>query len=876
MANIVQFVVDDTSPSISYLPFGDTLSLPDRSAGWNPFFSESGFADAQGVTGNGTSLHVTSHDGAQLIVSWQGTTVQLQGNVTDASYSVELDGEVVTDLQAIPSQNVLATFQGLNNVQHTVSITARIPSDQRTESSLVVFDQAIIASTPPSLEPSTSDNVYVSSPLNSQSIAFNGRWSFVSEGSTNRHLSQSPGDRATIRFRGTAFLLRGTTSPSSGWYSVTLNNQTTTFSARSSFLAHDSLLYYATALEPNATHTITIANEGEGQLALSENGFRAFAVGSPDPDPAAGPPAIVQASSSLPKATIAALALGAVLGCLFLCVMVYVFCVCLPRRRREKERMSWGQNVARSRHSYTEPRHSKVGEAYPSIIDIAQPERRQPTDIDIEPQYGESPPRNGRKSDSGISRFTGFLRWKKEVETSVARRSLGIDFAHSPEENGQAQMHEKTLPARQHSTDETESSPQSTNRSLSSIAFRASRMVRKPFERWGKTYTAATSSSANDNPQERSWSPSYQINLPFQPPLVRAQDTNADLGSEFYPAPPPSYAASVMSNVGNSTRIPSLPRSVGQESSVPVNSASASPESRRQGGGLLAVPRPSYGGSDADIDVNTPPLALRGFSQEDRGSVHEHESGDEDPRVLGTNSERYVLRSLSPRTSRATPSLSVPPPKRKKAPEEPREAQANIANQPPSSFPPAVPSPTTQARLSLAQVQHQTRPLPPVPSRPSSLQKSAEQPSIASLDQRQDRLVAGPESTVRPLPIPDAPSPSSPVNAAPSSPPPTIITSAPSPIRAATGRHSNSPLAPRGGRPPPVSMLRRQPSGANPTHPRVSLLRFAPDVEQRRAFRLTPPVSFIPFPVQRRPFDRHEFGTRSPQSVFLYRFYVVV
>lgn len=72
MANIVQFVVDDTSPSISYLPFGDTLSLPDRSAGWNPFFSESGFAGAQGVTGNGTSLHVTSHDGATLIVNWQG------------------------------------------------------------------------------------------------------------------------------------------------------------------------------------------------------------------------------------------------------------------------------------------------------------------------------------------------------------------------------------------------------------------------------------------------------------------------------------------------------------------------------------------------------------------------------------------------------------------------------------------------------------------------------------------------------------------------------------------------------------------------------------------------------------------------------------
>ncbi|KAH6897533.1 hypothetical protein BKA70DRAFT_1528602 [Coprinopsis sp. MPI-PUGE-AT-0042] len=337
-----------------------------------------------------------------------------------------------------------------------------------------------------------------------------------------------------------------------------------------------------------------IANEGEGQLALSENGFRAFAVGSPDPDPAAGPPAVVQASSSLPKATIAGSRLG--------------------RSSRLPIPMRDGICVLRLSSS------TKTGEGTNVVA-------------------------------------AKMLQDQGTATQNHDTRNLGIDFAHSPEENGQAQMHEKTLPARQHSTDETESSPQSTNRSLSSIAFRASRMVRKPFERWGKTYTAATSSSANDNPQERSWSPSYQINLPFQPPLVRAQDTNADLGSEFYPAPPPSYAASVMSNA-RSRRCPSTAQALARK--------------QKTGGGLLAVPRPSYGGSDADIDVNTPPLALRGFSQEDRGSVHEHESGDEDPRVLGTNSERYVLRSLSPRTSRATPSLSVPPPKRKKAPEEPR------------------------------------------------------------------------------------------------------------------------------------------------------------------------------------------------------------
>lgn len=91
-----------------------------------------------------------------MVLVLPGTTIQLQGNVTDASYTVELDGQAVPvkDVENL-SQNVLATFEGLSNTPHTASITARIPGDKRTESSLVVFDQAIIAARPPSLGPST-------------------------------------------------------------------------------------------------------------------------------------------------------------------------------------------------------------------------------------------------------------------------------------------------------------------------------------------------------------------------------------------------------------------------------------------------------------------------------------------------------------------------------------------------------------------------------------------------------------------------------------------------------------------------------------------------------------------------------------------------
>jgi hypothetical protein len=74
MADNVQFYVDDTSPSIFYSPFRDTFSLPNLTAGWNPYFDLSSFATDPGEIGNGTSYHVTSLDGATIAVQWKGAS----------------------------------------------------------------------------------------------------------------------------------------------------------------------------------------------------------------------------------------------------------------------------------------------------------------------------------------------------------------------------------------------------------------------------------------------------------------------------------------------------------------------------------------------------------------------------------------------------------------------------------------------------------------------------------------------------------------------------------------------------------------------------------------------------------------------------------
>lgn len=70
--SITAFSVDDTSPTIFYFPIGDTFSAPDLNAGWNPFFDISGYPTALGMTGNGTSYHVTSLGGASISIRWTG------------------------------------------------------------------------------------------------------------------------------------------------------------------------------------------------------------------------------------------------------------------------------------------------------------------------------------------------------------------------------------------------------------------------------------------------------------------------------------------------------------------------------------------------------------------------------------------------------------------------------------------------------------------------------------------------------------------------------------------------------------------------------------------------------------------------------------
>ncbi|KAF8971212.1 hypothetical protein BDZ97DRAFT_1914217 [Flammula alnicola] len=549
METLVTFSVDDTSPTISYSPLRDTFSTPNLSAGWNPYFNLSGFAVLQGETGNGTSQHITSLDGASLALQWHGTGITLMGNATQASYAITVDGTLIPP-SPVPSDNVLTNIQGLNDSVHNITLTAQIPQGQNPpNSSMLVFDKAVIFSSPLPV----ADNIgFKNQTIDDNDIAFLGRWSVVnaSSGIYEFHTSKTAGDRAVTTFNGTTFLMLGQTSPLAGNYSVILDNTTVTLSGRSSFTQDDSLLFFASDLDPNALHTVTVQNLDGSELSLLVNGFKSLTA----PAPTATSTGITPVGGSntnnmaFAKGTIAAFALAGILAFLLLTAFLFFFLVYRPRVHR---RRAITNNIEpRSQRS---PKDEEAGR----VLDIA------PTfdkDADVDEGVPTSPSGDRRR----WSAMSGFQRWRREaVRGSLGGISLGIRFRHSDSGN------EKSPVAAYATRERPMSEPSDAPSSGSSAR-------RKRAKRKGKARQISG----------ESWTPSFTLDLPMQSQNRRmssalqpasARVTSMDRVSSFVAAEssplrpqaidPPSYAASVRDSIRNShsdpsSFVPSGPRSV--------------------------------------------------------------------------------------------------------------------------------------------------------------------------------------------------------------------------------------------------------------------------------------------------------------------------
>jgi len=115
MADSFSLLINDSSPTLTYFPFADTLSIPNFFEGWNPCFSISACPTFPGAQGNGSSFHVTSQDGAAFSIHWWGTpsrsfffffhpspSVSLQE--TAFNYPVSLKGPLLTTFNSTAVQ----------------------------------------------------------------------------------------------------------------------------------------------------------------------------------------------------------------------------------------------------------------------------------------------------------------------------------------------------------------------------------------------------------------------------------------------------------------------------------------------------------------------------------------------------------------------------------------------------------------------------------------------------------------------------------------------------------------------------------------------------------------------------------------------------
>lgn len=72
MAVAFQLGIDDTSPTLTYNPSLENSTSPNSLFGWIPYWSGSSTSQTPGQLGNGTSLHITSLNGATLTITWLG------------------------------------------------------------------------------------------------------------------------------------------------------------------------------------------------------------------------------------------------------------------------------------------------------------------------------------------------------------------------------------------------------------------------------------------------------------------------------------------------------------------------------------------------------------------------------------------------------------------------------------------------------------------------------------------------------------------------------------------------------------------------------------------------------------------------------------
>ncbi|KAJ7693304.1 hypothetical protein B0H17DRAFT_1199824 [Mycena rosella] len=555
-------------------------------------------------------------------IQWKGTDIKLFGNAIRSSYNITVDGkDADASASADPSNNVLVALDNLPDTNHTLSLTTQ--TNGTDSLSLFQFDNATISA--PILPSNVSNFNFTQQILNDTDLSFHGQWSFADAS----HKSTTAGDSAVLQFTGASLLLRGSTSPDAGRYSVTLDNVTTSFSGESSFTQADSLLFFASGLDAETVHNLEIFNTQGATLVLPVGGVSVFALAqspsTPSSSPSTSPPISSTATQGrLSSGTIAALVLAGVLIFVIVIGVLLFFMIYRPYRRRK---------LALRRQPKDDPDQDAESVL---VVDLAPETSSKKMFYDDAPVAGPSRDRTSKRS--------GFTRWKEEVEGglgSLGRNALGIAFRHSDSTGRRnasgASSHEYDM-------------------ELTSDSYKSSSSSNGYDVGEGRGKGKARESSRWPRRKDKSLSPRIKLDLPIERRSRSGSRSNAPSGG-----PSAISSLSYLSSPSlRPTTIPSAPPSPSRPSPYPNT------HSRVGSAGALLVhsdgpppPEPDGGYNPSSFPASEPlpPIPVlapppESPRQDDRGSVREYDA-DDGRSILGDGSARIALRSLSPRTSEA-------------------------------------------------------------------------------------------------------------------------------------------------------------------------------------------------------------------------------
>ncbi|KAG9056652.1 hypothetical protein FS842_009954 [Serendipita sp. 407] len=238
----------------NYYPFSDPYSTPDLEAGWAPWNDVTGGYNPEVGTdtvdlSQGRWSQRTKQDGAIVELYFKGSSLNLLGTIYQAGFDVWLDGKTV---ETSPGNGRLASFTDLKGTDHRMLLTAHPTSN----GSLWFYGAEIGVDLPdsPIINQMTAD------------VDYGGYWIQMNDRQLGTfHAATRAGAYVSLTLhQASAVTVYGIRSLQNGHYNVTLDGNSTTYMAKSSFPSV-SVLFAALDLDPSVDHQLTLTNLDEGE-----------------------------------------------------------------------------------------------------------------------------------------------------------------------------------------------------------------------------------------------------------------------------------------------------------------------------------------------------------------------------------------------------------------------------------------------------------------------------------------------------------------------------------------------------------------------------------------------------------------------------------